>query len=50
MPYFTSIQKNRFYKISQEHKFLIYTIAHLKMMFKVELKYKLTADFIRISD
>lgn len=43
-----SVYSMRFYELLSGQKTpLIYTIAHLKMMFKVEHKYKLTADFIR---
>lgn len=45
---FDSVYSMRFYELLSGQKSpLIYTIDHLKMMFKVELKYKLTADFIR---
>lgn len=45
---FDSVYAMRFYELLSGQKSpLIYSIDHLKMMFKVEHKYKLTADFIR---
>ena len=45
---FDSVYSMRFYELLSGQKSpLTYTIDHLKMMFSVENKYKLTADFVR---
>lgn len=45
---FEGVYAMRFYELlSEQKKPIIYTIENLKIMFKIEDKYKLTADFIR---